>query len=203
MHAIYPKVKRVLDIVGALLGLILLSPLFLIVAILIKIEEPKGSILFLQYRNGKNGNMFKMWKFKSMVSNAEQLLKSLYDQNEATGYLFKIQKDPRVTKIGKAIRKTNIDELPQLINVLKGEMSLVGPRPPLPREVENYNDYHMKRLEVKPGITGLWQVSARENWNFDEMVELDLKYIQERNIFMDIIIILKTIKVILIPKKLT
>lgn len=196
MHSIYPKAKRILDIVEALVGLILLSPLFLIVAIAIKIEEPKGRIFFLQNRNGLKGKEFKMWKFKSMVSNAEQLLDTLYDKNEATGYLFKIREDPRVTRIGRIIRKTNIDELPQLINVLKGEMSLVGPRPPLPREVEHYNEYHMKRLEVKPGITGLWQVSDRKNWSFDQMVELDLKYIRERNIFMDIKIILKTFKII-------
>ena len=134
-----------------------------------------------------------MYKFRSMVSNAEELLENLLEQNETTGAMFKMKNDPRVTKIGRFIRKTSIDELPQLINVLKGDMSLVGPRPPLKREVEVYTQYQKQRLLIQPGCTGLWQVSGRSNIGFEDMVELDLKYIVERSIFKDILIIIKTV----------
>ncbi|MGG4021694.1 sugar transferase, partial [Geobacillus stearothermophilus] len=140
-----------------------------------------------------------MYKFRSMVTNAEELLESLLHLNEVTGAMFKMKEDPRVTKIGKFIRKTSIDELPQLWNVLKGEMSLVGPRPPLPREVAQYTEYDKQRLLVTPGCTGLWQVSGRNDLGFDEMVELDLKYIRERSLLYDIRIILKTIKIMIKP----
>lgn len=188
----YLITKRLIDIFGSVFGLILLSPVFLIVSLLIKLEDPKGKILFKQIRVGKNGQLFYIYKFRSMVSNAEQLLDELMDQNETTGAMFKMKDDPRVTRIGHFIRKTSIDELPQLVNVFKGEMSLVGPRPPLPREVKEYTDYHKQRLLVKPGCTGLWQVSGRSNVGFEEMVELDLQYIQNRNIIFDAKLILKT-----------
>ncbi|MEC2340584.1 sugar transferase [Weizmannia sp. CD-2023] len=181
-----------MDIIGALMGLICLSWLFLVVAVLIKIEDPKGTVFFKQVRVGKNGKTFYMYKFRSMVSDAEEKLKDLLRYNEIEGAMFKLKEDPRVTKIGKFIRKTSIDELPQLWNVLKGEMSLVGPRPPLPREVESYTDYDRQRLLVTPGCTGLWQVSGRNSLSFYEMVELDLQYIKKRNILYDIKIIFKT-----------
>lgn len=196
-NAGYLFAKRVLDILASLAGILLLSPLYILVAILIKLEDPKGSIIFKQVRVGRNGKTFEMYKFRSMVSNAEELLKELLHKNETTGLMFKMKNDPRITKIGKFIRKTSIDELPQLFNVLMGDMSLVGPRPPLQREVAGYNDYHMQRLLVTPGCTGLWQVSGRSSIGFEEMVELDLKYIKERNFWMDIKLIFKTVALLL------
>ncbi len=192
----YLAAKRFVDIAGSLAGVILLSLLFIIVAALIKLEDPKGNIFFSQKRVGKDGKLFNMYKFRSMVSNAEEKLQELLQHNEVSGAMFKMKDDPRVTKIGKFIRKTSIDELPQLFNVLKGDMSLVGPRPPLPREVEDYSDYDKQRLLVTPGCTGLWQVSGRSNLGFKEMVELDLKYIRTRSFLFDIKIILKTVLVL-------
>ncbi|RYL95180.1 sugar transferase [Sporolactobacillus sp. THM7-4] len=189
---LYLFTKRAMDLVGSLLGLILLSPVFLLIALLIKLEDPKGKIIFRQIRVGKNGQTFYIYKFRSMVANAEQLLNKLLDKNETTGAMFKMRDDPRVTRIGHFLRKTSLDELPQLINVLKGEMSLVGPRPPLPREVEKYSEYDQQRLLIKPGCTGLWQVSGRSNVGFHQMVELDINYIKHRNIKLDIKIMLKT-----------
>lgn len=190
---VYKYSKRTIDICGAILGLIFLSFLFLIIALAIKIEDPNGPIFFSQTRIGRNGRRFKMYKFRSMVSNAEEILKDLLELNEVSGAMFKLKDDPRVTKVGKFIRKTSIDELPQLWNVLKGDMSLVGPRPPLPREVDEYTDYDLQRLLVLPGCTGLWQVSGRNDLSFYEMVELDLKYIENRSIILDIKIIFKTV----------
>jgi exopolysaccharide biosynthesis polyprenyl glycosylphosphotransferase len=195
----YLIAKRIMDICGALIGLICLSWLFLIVALLIKLEDPKGPVFFKQVRVGKDGKEFYMYKFRSMVTNAEELLESLLHLNETTGAMFKMKNDPRVTKVGRFIRKTSIDELPQLWNVLKGDMSLVGPRPPLPREVAQYTEYDKQRLLVTPGCTGLWQVSGRNDLGFNEMVELDLKYIRERSILYDLKIILKTIKIMIKP----
>lgn len=192
----YSVTKRLIDIVGSLCGIILLSPLFLIVAILIKLEDPKGKVFFAQERNGRYPKTFKMYKFRSMVHNAEDLLKDLMDRNEQTGPVFKINDDPRITKVGKFIRKTSIDELPQLFNVLKGDMSLVGPRPPIPHEVDQYNSYQMQRLAVKPGLTCIWQVSGRNNIGFDEWVEMDIEYIKTRNLWLDINLILKTVGVL-------
>ena len=196
-NKVYLFLKRLIDIVGSGLGILILMPVFLIIGILIKLEDPKGSIFFSQKRNGLNGKEFNMYKFRSMVHNAEDLLESLMSKNEMDGPVFKIKDDPRITKIGKFIRKTSLDELPQLFNVLKGDMSLVGPRPPIPREVAQYNFYQFQRLLVKPGITCYWQISGRNNIDFDEWVELDLKYIKERNIFKDIYIILMTLPVLL------
>lgn len=188
----YLLFKRVFDILCAIIGLLILSVLFFIIGLLIKLEDKQGSVFFKQTRIGKDGKPFEMYKFRSMVSNAEDLKASLMDKNEATGPVFKIKDDPRVTRIGKFIRKTSIDELPQLINVLKGEMSLVGPRPSLPQEVAAYSSYERQRLKVVPGITCYWQVGGRSNLSFMEWVELDLKYIRERNLFIDFKLIIKT-----------
>ena len=177
--------KRALDFIGGLIGTIVLSPIMIILAIVIKCES-KGPALFKQVRVTQYGREFKIFKFRTMVVNAEKL-----------GTQVTSKDDPRVTKVGKFIRKTSLDELPQLFNVLKGDMSLVGPRPPIPREVIQYNKYQYQRLLVKPGITCYWQISGRNNIDFDEWVELDLKYIKERNLFKDIYIILMTLPVLL------
>ncbi len=192
-NPVYLFTKRFIDILGALFGIIFLSFLFIIIATLIKIEDPKGPVLFAQKRVGLNGKEFKMYKFRSMVSDAEERLKELLKYNEVSGAMFKMKADPRITKVGRLIRKTSIDELPQLFNVLKGEMSLVGPRPPLPREVEMYTNFDRQRLMVTPGCTGLWQVSGRNSVGFQEMVELDLEYIKNRSFLYDLKLIFKTI----------
>mgnify|MGYP004525782671 FL=1 len=189
--SIYDISKRLIDIVLSLCGLIILSPLLIIVAILIRFEG-KGNVIFVQDRVGLNGEIFKMYKFRSMVCNAEELKRELLIQNEMSGPMFKMKNDPRVTKIGGFIRKTSIDELPQLFNVLKGDMSLVGPRPSLPSEVEKFEDWMMKRLSVKPGLTCFWQVSGRNNIEFEEWMKMDIKYIEERNIFVDLKLIFRT-----------
>ena len=187
----YCFLKRIMDIVCSLTGLIALLPVFAIVVLAIKLES-KGPIFFSQKRVGENGQIFNMYKFRSMVKNAESLKEDLAYKNEMNGPMFKIKEDPRVTKVGKFIRKTSIDELPQLINVLKGEMSLVGPRPSLESEVVNFEEWMMKRLEVKPGLTCYWQVSGRNNIKFKEWMKLDVKYVKERNTFVDIKLIFKT-----------
>lgn len=199
-RVLYLMVKRIIDFICALIGLILLTPVFLVLAILIKLEDPKGSVFFYQTRIGKDEKPFRMYKFRSMVSNAEELLDNLLAQNEISGAMFKMKEDPRITKIGRVIRKTSMDELPQLWNVIRGEMSLVGPRPALPREVDQYSSYDKLRLRVIPGCTGLWQVSGRSELSFNEMVELDLRYIEKRGIIFDLRIILQTVKVMFFSK---
>ncbi|MFC4696687.1 sugar transferase [Enterococcus aquimarinus] len=194
-------VKRLGDIICSSIGLIILSPLFLIIAILMKFEDPKGPIFFSQTRIGLNEKPFKMYKIRSMVTNAEELLEDLLDENEVEGAMFKMKEDPRVTRLGKVIRKFSLDELPQLLNVVKGDMSLVGPRPPLEREVVEYSEYDKQRLLIKPGCTGLWQVSGRNSLSFAEMVELDLKYISKINFITDIKILLLTLKVMIFPNE--
>ncbi|WP_237257725.1 sugar transferase [Turicibacter bilis] len=194
---IYLFLKRLIDIIGASIGLILASPIMLIVAILIKLEDPKGPIFFSQIRNGAYPTTFKMYKFRSMYIDAEDRLQELMHLNEQSGPAFKIKDDPRITKIGKFIRKTSLDELPQLFNVLKGSMSLVGPRPAIPREVEQYTAYQKQRLLVKPGLTCIWQVSGRNNIEFDQWVELDIEYIKTRSLWLDIKLILLTIPALL------
>ncbi|OMF21255.1 multidrug MFS transporter [Paenibacillus sp. FSL H8-0548] len=194
--SVYSIMKRAIDITGSLFGLMLLSPLFVIIAILIKWEDPKGSVFFYQTRIGKDEKPFRMYKFRSMLTGAEDKLKELLAQNEISGAMFKMKDDPRITKIGKLIRKTSIDELPQLLNVLRGEMSLVGPRPPLSREVAEYTEYDKQRLSITPGCTGLWQVSGRNNLSFKQMVELDLAYIEQRCIWFDIKIMFRTVKAV-------
>ncbi|HOV73227.1 MAG TPA: sugar transferase [Candidatus Hydrogenedentes bacterium] len=188
--------KRLLDIVVSLSLLIGLSPFFLLVAILIKLESP-GPVFFLQERVGMNQRRFKIYKFRSMVADAEEQRKNLETLNEADGPVFKIRNDPRITRVGRFIRKYSIDELPQLINVLRGEMSLVGPRPPIPAEVEQYTWDQRRRLSVKPGMTGLWQVSGRSDLSFKEWVELDLRYIDSWSIWEDFAILLKTFRVVI------
>lgn len=192
----YLFVKRAIDIVFALFGIIILSPVFLSTALLVKLTSP-GRIFFIQERNGYKGKIFRMYKFRSMVNNAEKLFTLVESMNEVSGNMFKIKDDPRITPVGRIIRKTSIDELPQLFNILKGDMSVVGPRPPIPREVVKYDAWHDLRLSVKPGLTGLWQVSGRNRVGFDEMVRLDLKYIRERSLKRDFAIIARTIPVIL------
>ncbi|MDN4495111.1 sugar transferase [Ureibacillus aquaedulcis] len=190
--------KRLLDILCSISGLFILTPGFFLLAIIMKIEDARGKVLFKQVRVGKDGKEFYMYKFRSMVSNAEELKDHLLEQNDMKdGPVFKMKQDPRVTKLGRFIRKTSIDELPQLVNVLKGDMTLVGPRPPLPSEVAQYTSYERQRLSVTPGLTCYWQVSGRSNIGFEEWVRLDLKYIQERNIMLDIKLILKTVFVLL------
>ena len=177
---IYLIAKRVTDIICSLAGLIVLSPVLLITAIAIKLDS-KGPIFFKQDRIGKDERIFSMYKFRSMVVNAEELKKSLEKENEMSGPMFKMKKDPRITRVGRFIRKTSIDELPQLINVLKGDMSLVGPRPSLPKEVEAFEPWMKERLTVLPGLTCIWQVSGRNNIPFKEWMELDIKYVRERS----------------------
>ena len=191
----YYFLKRFSDITFSLLGIIFLSPILLLTAIAIKMNS-KGPIIFTQERVGYKGKKFNMYKFRSMVCNAEELKESLMNKNEMSGPMFKIKKDPRVTTVGKFIRKTSIDELPQLINVLKGDMSLVGPRPNLPKEVNAFTEYQKQKLLAKPGLTCYWQVSGRSNIDFEQWMELDVKYISERSILLDIKLILKTILVL-------
>ncbi|TVY01128.1 sugar transferase [Cohnella terricola] len=189
--------KRALDMVCSFAGIVLLLPVFILIGILLKLEDPKGSIFFAQIRIGKDGKAFRMYKFRSMVPNAEELLQSLIEKNDVSGAMFKMKNDPRITKVGKIIRRTSIDEFPQFWNVLKGDMSLVGPRPPLPREIREYSAYDMQRLLVKPGCTGLWQINGRSRLGFNEMVELDLEYISNRNLAVDLKIMAKTCRVLL------
>nr|WP_245894442.1 sugar transferase [Planomicrobium soli] len=196
VNSTYKYIKRFIDILFSLIGIILLLPLLVVICILIKSEDWRSPIFFKQQRVGKDEKVFYMYKFRSMVSNAEALKATLAKRNEATGPVFKIKHDPRVTKIGRFIRKTSIDELPQLLNVLKGEMSLVGPRPPLPDEVEQYTVHEKKRLAVTPGLTCYWQVSGRSSIGFEEWVALDLKYIEEQCILVDLKLIFKTLLVL-------
>lgn len=184
-------IKRAIDFLGSSAMLIGLSPLFLLVAIAIKLDS-KGPIFFFQERVGRNQRRFHMIKFRSMRTDAEELRKELEALNEADGPVFKIRNDPRITKVGRFIRKYSIDEFPQLINVFLGQMSLVGPRPPIPSEVEKYTWEQRRRLSVKPGMTGLWQVSGRSDINFEQWVELDLTYIDSWSLWQDFIILLKT-----------
>lgn len=191
----YEFFKRSIDVICSIMGLIALSPIFLIVSILIRLES-KGEIIFKQKRVGLNGEEFEIYKFRSMVANAEELKEKLAEENEMSGPMFKMKDDPRITKVGKFIRKTSIDELPQLINVVKGEMSLVGPRPSLPKEVAEFEEWMNERLLVKPGLTCYWQVSGRNNVDFEDWMKLDIKYVRERNFWLDIKLILKTILVL-------
>ena len=191
----YEVIKRVIDVVCSFVGVLVLSPLFVVIAIIIKFTS-KGPVFFSQKRVGRDGKEFKMYKFRSMVVNAEELKEKLASQNEMSGPMFKMKDDPRVTKVGKFIRKTSIDELPQLFNVLKGDMSLVGPRPSLPKEVAQFEDWMYRRLEVKPGLTCYWQVSGRNNIDFEDWMKLDIKYVDERNLWIDIKLIFKTVGVL-------
>ncbi|GIM30263.1 multidrug MFS transporter [Clostridium polyendosporum] len=192
---LYNVIKRILDIIGVAVGLIIASPIFLVITILIKLDS-KGPVIFSQERVGFRGRRFKMYKFRSMIVNAEELKEKLKGQNEMSGPMFKMKDDPRITKVGKFIRKTSLDELPQLINVLKGDMSLVGPRPSLPKEVAYFEPWMLKRLEVKPGLTCYWQVMGRNDIGFIDWMKLDIKYVNERSIWTDIKLVFKTVGVL-------
>lgn len=193
---VYEFFKRLFDIVLSLFALIVLSPVFLGVAIAIK-REDGGEVIFKQIRLTKGGKEFVMYKFRSMVPDAEAKLESLMDQNEVNGPAFKIKHDPRITKVGSFIRKTSIDELPQLVNIIKGDMTIIGPRPPLPREVAQYTPYQMHRLDVKTGLACYHEAEGRSKENdFDQWVEQDLRYIRERSLWTDLKIILLTVKVV-------
>ena len=191
---VYSFFKRVFDIFASFIGLIVLFVPLLIVSLIIVIDSPGASPIYVQERVGKNGRKFKFYKFRSMIPNAEKMLDGLLEQNEMEGPVFKMKNDPRITRFGRFIRKTSIDELPQLLNVLKGDLSLVGPRPPLPREVEMYTEHQYQRLSVIPGLTCYWQVQPKRNsLSFDEWLALDLKYIQKRSFATDIVILFKTV----------
>lgn len=193
----YQTVKRFQDVVLSSIALVLLFPFMLIIALVIWIECPNASPIFVQDRVGKDGKVFRFYKFRSMVPNAEAKLQEVLNQNEMDGPVFKIKNDPRITHFGRFIRKTSIDELPQLFNVLRGDMSIVGPRPALPREVAQYTDYERQRLLVTPGLTCYWQVQPNRNaLSFDAWLALDLKYIQERSFLVDWKIIWKTVSVV-------
>lgn len=198
-HVLQLFVKRVLDVAISGIMLILLSPLFIILAIAIKLDS-QGPILFAQERVGMNKRAFKLLKFRSMVVNAEELKEALADQNEVDGPVFKIKKDPRITRVGRFIRKTSIDELPQLWNAFVGDISLVGPRPPLFSEVDQYEWLFRRRISVKPGITCLWQVSGRNELSFDEWMELDKEYIENWSIWLDLKILFMTIPTVLLGR---
>lgn len=196
----YDVCKRIFDIVMSVFALLVLSPVFLITAIAIKCEDG-GKVFFGQTRLTKDGKEFKMFKFRSMCPDAESKLESLMDRNEMKGPAFKIEDDPRITKVGKFIRKTSIDELPQLLNIIKGDMTIIGPRPPLPREVAQYTPYQMHRLDVKTGLACYHECMGRSgDKDFDTWVESDLKYIRERSMWTDIKVIFMTIKVVLTGK---
>lgn len=192
-------VKETLDRAVAAAGLILLSPVFLAIAVAIKIES-SGPVFFRQTRVGRNGRHFAMYKFRSMVVDAEKRLEELRRNNEMSGPVFKMTSDPRVTKTGRFLRKTSLDELPQLINVFKGEMSLVGPRPPIPTEVKQYDNWQIRRLSVKPGITCIWQVSGRNNIDFDQWMEMDLHYIDNWSLWNDFKLLFKTLPAVIFQK---
>lgn len=194
----YWPIKRGLDVTLSLLALIVLSPLMLLIALIIYLDDPKGSPIFTQVRCGRKGKEFKFYKFRTMYVNAESLLEELLKKNEMDGPVFKIKDDPRITRVGKILRKSGLDELPQLINIVKGDMSIIGPRPALPREVAQYDAYHAQRLYVQPGLSCYWQICPNRNsLSFDEWLELDLKYIRERSFLTDVHIIFSTLATII------
>jgi lipopolysaccharide/colanic/teichoic acid biosynthesis glycosyltransferase len=190
--------KRIFDVTASFLAVLVLLPFLAVIYVVIFIDDPHASPIFCQKRIGRHGKEFTMYKFRTMVANAEQMKNGLFDQNEMDGPVFKIKDDPRITRIGKFLRSTSIDELLQLFNVLKGDMSLVGPRPPLPEEVALYNDYQRLRLVVTPGLTCFWQTANdRNDISFDEWVEMDIKYIETRTFWTDIKIIVRTVLVVI------
>ncbi len=202
------RLKRTLDLLLAGLALLLVSPLFLLFAIIIKRSSP-GPVFFVQERLGRDGRPFKFYKFRSMVHNSDDTIHrqfaAMFIAGDESGCaasnagekVFKLKRDPRITPIGAFLRRTSLDELPQLINIVKGEMSLVGPRPPIAYEIENYQPWHMERLKAVPGLTGLWQISGRSSVSFDDMVRLDIRYINEWSFRRDLAIIAKTVPVVL------
>jgi len=193
---VYSFFKRTFDIVSSLLALILLSPVMLVIAVLVYAEDGHNPF-FSQVRLTKGGKKFKMYKFRTMCVDAEDKLEELKDLNEVDGPAFKMENDPRITKIGRFLRRTSLDELPQLLNILGGSMSVVGPRPPLPCEVDEYTAYQVQRLCVKSGLTCYWQCSGRSNVSFDEWMDMDIQYIKDRSTFTDLKIIFKTVKAVI------
>jgi exopolysaccharide biosynthesis polyprenyl glycosylphosphotransferase len=189
-------VKRVMDFALALVVLVVAAVPMAVIAGIIKLTSP-GPVLFKQIRVGKDGRIFTCYKFRSMYKDAEERLEELREFSEVDGPIFKMRNDPRLTPFGKLLRRTSLDELPQLFNILRGEMSWVGPRPPTPQEVARYTEWHLKRLDVTPGLTGLWQVSGRSDLSFDEMVKLDLYYADNWSLTVDMMIILRTIPAVL------
>jgi exopolysaccharide biosynthesis polyprenyl glycosylphosphotransferase len=187
--------KRVLDVLVAFWLLVALAPVLTVIALLVRLDSP-GPVIFRQIRVGRNGRYFRFLKFRGMVEDAEARLREVECFNEADGPIFKMREDPRVTRVGRVLRRTSLDELPQLWNVLRGEMSLVGPRPPLPSEVDRYEPWQRNRLLTKPGMTGLWQTSGRSDIGFERMVQLDLQYIEHWSLWLDLRILLATIGVV-------
>jgi len=197
-HRRYWVLRRAQDIVFSLLALILLAPLALLISLAIVLDSPGDGAIFRQRRVGRDGKLFWLYKFRTMCPDAEEQLNELLSQNQMDGPVFKIKDDPRITRVGRFLRKTSLDELPQLLNVLQGDMSIVGPRPALPREVELYSDYQRQRLYVTPGLSCYWQIAPHRNeMSFDEWVALDLKYIQERSFWVDWKIIFLTVRAML------
>ncbi|KPN80434.1 Bacterial sugar transferase [Apilactobacillus kunkeei] len=196
----YLTVKRLFDIAASLFALLITLPLTLVVSLCIYLDD-RGPIFYTQERIGKDGKPFRIYKFRSMCQNADAKKKELTEQNEVNGAMFKMSNDPRVTRVGCFIRRHSIDELPQLINVLLGNMTVVGPRPPLPEEVDQYSQHDKERLKVKPGCTGLWQVSGRNSLDFDEMVELDIDYIEHASLLLDMKICFKTVWIMIYPNE--
>lgn len=197
-HRVYWFFRRAQDIFFSLIAMIVLSPLMLIIALAIVIDDPSAGPIFVQERVGRDGKLFRFYKFRSMCANAEDKLNDLLEKNEMDGPVFKIKEDPRITRVGKVIRKISVDELPQLWNILKGDMSIVGPRPALPREVAQYGEYEKQRLYITPGLSCYWQIAPHRNdLSFEEWMALDIKYVQERSFLVDWKIIFKTIGVCL------
>lgn len=192
----YAITKRLIDVLGAGTALLMLAVPMLLTALAIRLES-RGPALFYQYRLGEHGIPFRFYKFRSMVQNAEEARAELLQSNEAVGPIFKIRRDPRVTRVGRWIRKTSLDETPQLFHVLQGKMSLVGPRPPLPEEVENYEPWQRERLAVRPGLTCIWQISGRSDIPFERWVELDIVYVRTRSLLLDFKILLLTLPAVL------
>ncbi len=195
---VYEFVKRIFDVVCSLIALVILSPVFLVTAIAVKTDG--GKVFYSQKRAGKDNVPFNMYKFRSMCPNADNMKEELMQFNEMDGPVFKMKNDPRITKVGKFIRKYSIDELPQLVNILKGDMSIVGPRPPLLSEVEQYSSYQMQRLLVKPGLTCFWQAYGRSALSFEDWMDMDMKYIQRRGFMLDIELIIKTIVAVIFKR---
>jgi lipopolysaccharide/colanic/teichoic acid biosynthesis glycosyltransferase len=198
-HFLYEPTKRVFDIVAAAVGLLLFLPMVPFLIMLVKLESD-GPFVFRQLRVGRGGRNFRCYKIRSMVRNAEQLRASLGHLNEADGAAFKIREDPRVTRVGRFVRRSSLDEFPQLLNVLRGEMSIVGPRPQVPDEVARYRPEHRARLQVKPGLTCLWQVSGRNDVDFEEWMRLDREYVRVRGLRTDLAILLRTLPAVIARK---
>lgn len=189
--------KRIQDVALSALALVVLSPFLLLISLVIVIDDPRGGPIFTQVRCGQDGREFRLYKFRTMCTDAEQQLETLLPYNEMTGPAFKIRDDPRITRFGRLLRSTGLDELPQLLNILRGDMSMVGPRPPLPREVVKYTPYQRQRLSIKPGLTCFWQTQPdRNELDFDAWMELDLRYIREQNWLLDWKLIFLTVKTI-------